>query len=63
MCLFSFRKLCDLFLFFYFILFYRNGKKDKRWEGRLRESIRSYTVVVFVIGNGECADSDFFVLL
>ena len=38
MHLFSFRKLfCDLFLlFFFFVLLFRNGKREVTWEGRPR---------------------------
>ena len=33
MCSFSFRKLCcDLFLLFFFVLLFRNGKREERWE-------------------------------
>ena len=40
MRLFSFRKLfCNLFLLF-FGLFFRNGKREETWEGRLRGRCR-----------------------
>ena len=32
------KTFCDLFLllFFFFVLSFRNGKREERWEGRLR---------------------------